>query len=96
MDQNILDEVERLASLSFAPNQIAKILEIKRAAFTRLYADKSSTIREAYDRGILKTEEKKMKILKKRMKKSMTALQEHNKREADIKFQALKSEIFEI
>ena len=95
LDSALLKDVERLSGCNLAPSDIALRLGVKKSSFLRIWRDPKSEIRESYERGRLKVEEKKSKALKKQIKGgNVTAIQIHNKQAEEILFSDVKNEIF--
>lgn len=95
LDSILLKDVEKLAGGNMSPSDIALKLDINKASFMRLWRDKESTIREAYERGRLAIEAMKAKKLEKAIKKgNLTARQIHDNQAAEKSFEDLKSEVF--
>lgn len=63
MKKEILDEIEKFASLAFAPEQVAVIVEIDEKKFLNEMLDNESEIFKAYNKGILLTEAKLREVV---------------------------------
>lgn len=95
LDSALLKEIEELAGGNMAPSDIALHLEINKSAFMRIWREKDSSIRDAYERGRLAIEAKKAKKIEKKIKKgNLTAIQIHDNKAAVSDFEAKKKEIF--
>ena len=95
LDSQLLKYVRKLASGNMAPSDIAVRLGINKAGFMRIWRDKESAIREAYEAGLLDIQAIKAKALKKQIKKgNITAIQIQENHEEESAFEAKKREIF--
>lgn len=95
LDSQLLKDVEKLAGGNMAPSDIALKLDINKSAFMRIWREKGSSIRDAYERGRLSLDVYKAKKLKSQIKAgNVTAIQIHDNK-ADVSyFEAKKKEIF--
>lgn len=97
LDADTLEHIERLAGANLAPNEIAVRLSINKADFMRVWRDKTSAIREAYEAGIMHIEEAKAESIEFQMRTgSAIAVQIHDKKAREAEFEAAKQEIFEL
>ncbi len=97
IDDEKLDQIERLARADFAPNQIATLLKINKAAFMRLWRDEESEIFQAYQRGRLQMQLTKMEALQGEIHSgNIIAIQTHEKMKDAADFEAWKQRIFSI
>lgn len=97
LDDQTLDEIERLAAAEFAPSDIAVKLRIDKAAFLRLWRLEESEIWKAYQRGRLEVRRVKMEALRDEMEDgNITAIQTHEKMQYVTDFEAWKQKIFSI
>ena len=95
LDSVLLKEIAELAGRNFSPSDIALKLELSKASFMHVWRDKTSAIREAYEKGRLDIASTKAKKIAKKVKKgSITAIQMHDKKEEESHFEAIKKEIF--
>lgn len=97
LDSQLLKDIRKLASGNMAPNQIAAKLGINKAGFLRIWRDKGSNIREAYEAGRADIKALKAKKLRKEIKGgNVTAIQIDNNLAQESEFEAKKKEIFEL
>lgn len=95
LDSQLLKDIRKLASGNMAPSDIALKLGVHKAGFMRIWRDKDSAIREAYEGGRLDIEATKAKQLKKEIKGgNITAIQIHDKKAEEAEFEAHKNQIF--
>ena len=97
LNDQTLDEIERLAQAEFAPSDIAVKLRINKAAFMRIWRDENSDIWKAYQRGCLEIRRIKMDALQGEIEDgNVTAIQTHEKMQYASDFEAWKQRIFSI
>lgn len=95
LDSSHYDEIEDLACKNFAPSDIAKSIRVSGRDFLFLWRDKTSPVREAYDRGRLKiASAKEQQIIDKVNNGNITAIQIHDKKAKDQEFEDVKADIF--
>jgi IS30 family transposase len=89
-----IEEIEKLASQGYSSTEIALVLDVKPTLFSVLCKDEDTVEGKAYLRGVLVIERKKRKTLLKKIKKSETAIQIHDKHAKDQTFKDIKNDVF--
>lgn len=92
-----LEKIEEMASRNFAPSDIALALSVSKRTFLHVWKDKTSQIREAYDRGLLEIAISKAEALESMMAEgNVTAYQIHDKNAKEQAFEDMKRDIFDL
>ncbi|MFI1770995.1 hypothetical protein [Thalassobellus citreus] len=95
LNETDYDTIEDLAGKNFAPSDIAKTLSVSRRDFMYLWRDKTSQIREAYERGKLQIASSKEEALIDMMNDgNVTAYQIHDKKAQEQAFEDIKADVF--
>lgn len=90
-----LETIAELAAQNYGPRDIALNLRMDMRGFLHIWRDKKSRVREAYERGIMEIEITKREKLNIDIEGgSITAIQIHDKRVEERRFEDIKSEIF--
>ena len=92
-----LETIEELAAQNFAPSQICDVLDRNKRQFMRQWRDTDSKVRKAYELGRLDIERTKREQLQLRVETGdMNAIQMHDKRLREQRFEDIKNEIFNL
>lgn len=93
--QSDFETIEELATQNQAPSDIALALGVSKRAFLHVWRDKKSQIREAYDRGRLQiTIDKEAKLMEKVNEGNITAIQIHDRKQAQRRFEDAREDVF--
>ena len=91
----LLEQIEELAAQNYGPTDICFKLNQDKRSFLRLWRDTKSQVREAYERGRMEIEITKRQKLNEDIESgSITAIQIHDKRAEEQRFEDIKREIF--
>ncbi|UOB16582.1 hypothetical protein [Abyssalbus ytuae] len=89
------ETIETMASQNYAPSDIALALGFDKKSFMHIWRDQNSQIRQFYEKGRLDIELKKTeKLLEKIEEGSITAIQQHDKKSEERRFEDIKQTIF--
>lgn len=95
--QDDYDMVRELAGMNYGPHNIARKLDIDKAAFLRLWRVKDSQLREAYRNGLQDLQDMKDEALILKLQEGSTrAIEIVEKNEEAKKFEAIKQDVFGI
>ena len=90
-----LELIEELASQNYGPTDISFKLNYDKRSFLHIWRDPKSQLREAYERGRMEIEIlKRQKINEDIEQGGITAIQMHDKRAEEQRFEDIKREIF--
>lgn len=88
-------QIEDLAAQNYAPSTIAQFMDLNKAAFLRLWRDKASSIRNAYEKGKLAIHQEKQITLEEKVQAGdLKAIEIHDRRASEQRFEDIKRDIF--